>query len=58
MKPQMRYLNERNGTYRKAAAQGNENGTELRDLVEKQMTPSQIEKGQELSNEYYKKYVK
>lgn len=41
-----------------AAASGNEDACENRHIVEKQMTPSQIEKGQELSNEYYKKYVK
>jgi TPR repeat protein len=41
-----------------AAAQGNENAQEKRDAIEKVMTPSQLEKGQELSKEYYKKYVK
>ena len=41
-----------------AAAQGVEHAAEIRDILEKQMTASQREKAQALSNEYYDKYVK
>jgi TPR repeat protein len=41
-----------------AAAQGYEDARGNRGLLEKEMTASQIEKAQELSKEYYDKYVK
>jgi hypothetical protein len=40
-----------------SAAQGAEGATESRGIIEKIMTPSQIAKAQELSKEYYAKYV-
>ncbi len=40
-----------------AVAQGDEGSQKNRDTIIKQMTPAQIEKAQELSKEYYKKYV-
>ncbi len=41
-----------------AAAQGNEVARIDRDNLEEDMTPSQLEKAQELSQVYYMKYVK
>jgi TPR repeat protein len=41
-----------------AAAQGNKNARINQQKIEKIMTPSQLEKGQELSKQYYEKYVK
>jgi len=41
-----------------AAANGNEKGAKLRDMLEKEMTPSQIEKAQDLSRECVKKNYK
>ncbi len=41
-----------------AAANGNEKGAKLRDMLEKEMTPSQIEKAQDLSRECVRKNYK
>jgi hypothetical protein len=41
-----------------AAAQGSEGAANNRDLIEKDMTTNQIAEAQELSKEYYAKYVK
>ncbi len=41
-----------------AAANGNEKGAKLRDMLEKEMTPSQIEKAQDLSRECVSKKYK
>lgn len=42
-----------------SAAQGDEDAVKNRDIAAKDMmTPSQLEKGQELSREYFKQYVK
>jgi TPR repeat protein len=41
-----------------AAAEGIEVAVNNRDLIEKDMTPNQIAEAQELSKEYYAKYVK
>ena len=40
-----------------AATQGNENAKKNKGIVKKQMTPAQIAKAQELSSEYWEKYV-
>ena len=40
------------------ASNGNENGEKLRDIVAKEMTPSQIEKAQDLARECVKKNYK
>ena len=41
-----------------SVVQGFETAVKNRDLAAKKMTPSQLEKGQELSREYFKKYTK
>ena len=41
-----------------AASNGNENGGKVRDLVAKQMTPSQLEKAQDLARECIRKKYK
>ena len=41
-----------------AASNGNENGGKVRDLVAKQMTPSQLEKAQDLARECVRKKYK
>jgi len=41
-----------------AASNGNENGAKVRDLVAKQMTPSQLEKAQDLARECVRKKYK
>ena len=40
-----------------SAAQGRENASNARDFVAKQLSPEALAKAQELSKEYYKKYV-
>lgn len=40
-----------------AAAQGQEVAEKNRDIAAEKMTPNQLEKGQELSREYFKKYT-
>jgi hypothetical protein len=41
-----------------ASSNGNENGGKLRDTVAKQMTPSQLEKAQDLARECVRKKYK
>ena len=41
-----------------AASNGNENGAKLRDFAAKQMTPSQLEKAQDLARECVRKNYK
>ena len=40
-----------------ATAQGHKNGKEARDLVANKLDPATLSEAQELSKEYYKKYV-
>ncbi len=43
--------------YNISAVQGSENATKSRDTVAKELSPEQLAKTQELSREYFKKYV-